>query len=389
VPSSTEARRSYVPLRGIASAISLLLAVWYSSDLGVLNRSYLAVIMVSCSLSIVAFTSGTTLTLRSLKGNQVSKSLRTSYSACILIEFFSSMGFFVVCLVAFSNIKEALPMNLIIIALVYYIAAFLHTITMEFLLYIDSFHTAAKLELITVLLQIVCFFLMRRWSSFSIASSVLVSFAIPYLVICIFTIWKTHSRGFNGFSNPVEFWMLTRGKHMFGSVIGVLDRLDRILIAFLLPTINLGQYATMGSLLSFFRFLPESISKILVSGPVNAQFKFIRKKFVLFVVVLLLVTSIIIISRFLIEKVLGPEWLLSVSIYICFALYEIFRGLFQIGYNQRLAKSKVPNNWVIVNLLVLSLILAVFLGKALGLVGIPLAFGIAYLISLRILKVAK
>ena len=175
---------------------------------------------------------------------------------------------------------------------------------------------------------------------------------------------------------------------MFGSVIGVLDRMDRILIAFLLPTINLGQYATMGSLLSFFRFLPESISKILVSGPVNAQFKFIRKKFVLFVVVLLLVTSIIIISRFLIEKVLGPERLLSASIYICFALYEIFRGLFQIGYNQRLAKSKVPNNWVIVNLLVLSLILAAFLGKALGLVGIPLAFGIAYLISLRILKVA-
>ena len=233
------------------------------------------------------------------------------------------------------------------------------------------------------------FFIVGRLTPLSIASSVLTSFAISYFLICIHLLTKIPERGFKGISNPADFWVLTKGKHFFGSVVGVLDRMDRTLIAFLLPTTNLGQYATMGSLLSFFRFLPEAISKILVSGPVNAQFKFVRKKSVLFGATILLVTSIIIVSRFLIEKILGPEWLLSVSIYICFAVYEIVRGLFQIGYNQRLAKSHVANNWVIVNLTVLSLILAIFLAKALGLVGVPLAFGVAYLISLRALRVAK
>lgn len=384
-----QGRKFYIPLRGLASIVSLILAVWYSRDLGVVNRSYLAVIMVACSLNIIAFTSGTTLTLRAHKSHQMKKSLRTSFSTCIILELFLSSIFFVSSLAIFSILKESLPINLVLIAAMYFVCAFFHTVLVEYLLAKDNFHSAAKFELATVLLQVILFFLISRLSKLSIASSVLTSFAFSYFIICCFIVYKSPSTGFIGFSNPREFWVLTRGKHLFGTVIGVLDRLDRVLVAFLLPTINLGQYATMGSLLSYFRFLPEAFSKIVVSGPVQTKFKSVSGKVTTSLIAAILIASVILVSRVLIEEILGFEWLLSIPIYLSFAFYEVMRGLFHINFNSRIAKSLMPNSWTLIKLFFICLVLAFILGKALGLIGIPLAFGFGYAVAYTILRFKK
>ena len=384
-----QGRKFYIPLRGLASMVSLFLAVGYSYDLGVVNRSYLAVVMVTCSLNIVAFTSGTTLTLRAHKSHQIKESLRTSFSTCIILELFFSLGFFLFSLVIFSMLKEPLPANLVLIAIVYFVCAFFHTVLLEYLLAKDNFHTAAKLEFVTVLLQVILFYLIKDFSSLSIASSVLTSLAISYFSICCFIVFKSPPTGFVGFSNPREFWVLTRGKHLFGTVIGVLDRLDRVLVAFLLPTINLGQYATMGSLLSLLRFLPEAFSKIVISGPVQTKYKSVLGKFITTAVAAIFMTLLILISRVVIEKVLGFEWLLSIPIYVSFALYEIARGAFHISYNNRIAKSSTPNSSNLINLVFICLALALILTKATGLIGIPLAFGIGYAIAYKNLRIKK
>ena len=247
----------------------------------------------------------------------------------------------------------------------------------------------AKLELATVLLQVILFFLIRNLSRLSIASSVLTSFALSYFIICCFIVYNSPSNGFIGFSSPMEFWVLTRGNHLFGTVIGALDRLDRILVAFLLPTINLGQYATMGSLLSFFRFLPEGFSKIVVSGPVHTKFKSVSGKITTSVAAAILIASVILVSRVLIEEILGFEWLLSIPIYLSFVFYEIMRGLFHINFNSRIAKSLMPNSWTLIRLLLTCLVLAFILSKALGLIGIPLAFGIGYTVAYITLRIKK
>jgi hypothetical protein len=384
-----QGRRFYIPLRGLASVVSLLLAVWYSHDLGVVNRSYLAVIMVACSLSIIAFTSGTTLTLRAYKSYQIVKSLRTSFSSCIILELIFSISFFVFSLVVFSIVKEPIPTNLVLIANVYFVCAFFHTVLVEYLLANDKFHTAAKLEFFTVLLQVMLFFLLNGYSSLSTASSVLISFAVSYFSICCFIVYKSPSSGFIGFSNPRNFWDLTKGKHLFGTVIGVLDRLDRVLVAFLLPTINLGQYATMGSLLSFFRFLPEAFSKIVVSGPIETKFKSTFSKITTIACSTILVLVVILISRIFIEAILGSEWLLSIPIYISFALYEIVRGFFHVRYNSCVAKLSTPSSWTLTNLFFICLVLAFILSNVMGLIGIPLAFGIGYLGAYTALRIEK
>lgn len=384
-----QGRKFYIPLRGLASVVSLILAVWYSRDLGVINRSYLAVIMVACSLNIIAFTSGTTLTLRTQKSHQMKMSLRTSFSTCIIFELLLSSVFFFSFLAIFSMLKERLPFNLVLIAGVYFVCAFFHTVLVEYLLAKDHFHSAAKVELATVLLQVILFFLIRNLSRLSIASSVLTSFALSYFIICCFIVYNSPSNGFVGFSSPREFWVLTQGNHLFGTVIGALDRLDRILVAFLLPTINLGQYATMGSLLSFFRFLPEGFSKIVVSGPVHTKFKSVSGKITTSVAAAILIASVILVSRVLIEEILGFEWLLSIPIYISFVFYEIMRGLFHINFNSRIAKSLRPNSWTLIRLLLTCLALAFILSKALGLIGIPLAFGIGYTVADITLRIKK
>lgn len=384
--NSAQARRSYIPLRGTAAAISLLLAVWYSRDLGIINRSYLAVIMVTCSLCVITFTSGTTFTLRAQKSNHLPRYLRTSFSACIILELLISFSFFLVSLMAFSAVKEKLPANLVVIASIYFICAFFHNTFMEYLLSLDRFGSASKLELSTVLLQVVSFFLMSKFFPLSIASSVLLSFAASYLSILIYIASTTPVREFFGFSNPRVFWVLTSGNHLLGTVLGALDRMDRVLIAFFLPTVNLGQYAAMGSLLSYFRFLPEALSKIIVSGPINRQFRLLKNKYITGISLVFFFSFVILFSRLFIEIALGSEWLLSIWVYVSFAVYEIARGWFQVLYNRNLSQRLVPSYWILVNLVFICLIFSMFAVSMLGLVGVPLAFGLGYLVSLKALK---
>jgi hypothetical protein len=98
---------------------------------------------------------------------------------------------------------------------------------------------------------------------------------------------------------------------------------------------------------------------------------------------------VILISRIFIEEILGSEWLLSIPIYISFALYEIVRGFFHVRYNSCLAKLSTPSSWTLINLFFICLVLAFILSNVMGLIGIPLAFGIGYLGAYTALRIEK
>jgi hypothetical protein len=323
------------------------------------------------------------------KSHNLTKLIQTSFSACIILELLLSICFFALFLTIFSIVKEPLPLNLLVIAMIYFVCAFFHNVFMEYLLSLDRFRTAANLEFLTVLLQVVIFSLVLEFGPLTVASSILVSFAVSYFTILGYILFKVPLLGFMGISNPRNFWILANGNHLIGTILGVLDRTDRVLIAFLLPTTSLGQYAAMASMLSYFRFLPEALSKIVVSGPIGTKLEFLRSKLGFFFGMTFLLSSIILVSRSFIEIVLGSEWLLSVWVYISFGLYEVVRGVFQVQYNKRLALSLSPNHWLLLGLASSCLVFSLFFTITLGLIGVPIAFGLCYLLALITLRASN
>ncbi len=371
-------RRVYVPMRGIASAASLILAFWYSKELGVLNRSFLAVIMTTSILCSIAFTSGATFTLRTLKVKGISDGLKKSFFTLVAIQGLLAFVTYSIALAIFSQFKDELPRKLILGALIYFIFSLLHLVMMEILLAADNFKKVGLLEVLTVVSQIVLFFGLSFITHISVASRVLLSLTISYFIICIYATLILDFKPFLGYNSPREFWRLTRGRNSLGTVLGILDRADRIIIAWTLPTINTGQYAVMGSILGFFRFIPDAISKIIVSGKIAFLIKVVRVKLL---VILGLTLSLVILtatSQIVIKFYLGAEWLLPWWISLLFGAQEIARGAFQVVQNERLSKLSGQNSNLHLFLLAMNVGLAFFLGRTLGLVGVPLGFLLGY-----------
>jgi len=382
VKSTTQSRRIYLPMRGFASAASLLLAFWYSRELGVLNRSFLAVIMTTSILCSVAYSSGSTFTLRSLKLNKISAELKKSFATLVLFQGAAAFVTFSIALFIFSEFKDQLPSQLIFVSMGYFMFSYLHLILMEILLAEDRFKKAGLLEVSTVWIQIITFFGFSFIGDVSIASRVLLSLMISYFIISIYVLSIINSRQFLGFVHPKHFWALTRGKNSLGTVIGILDRADRIVIAWVLPTINTGQYAVMGSILSFFRFAPDAISKIIVSRKSELLRTLVSLKLLVAFTSLLALILLTVFSQFVIRFFLGTDWLLPWWISITFGAQELARGAFQVAQNQRLAIFPNHRSNLPMYLLGVNLTLAVILSSFLGLIGVPLGFLIGYCFSL-------
>lgn len=78
------------------------------------------------------------------------------------------------------------------------------------------------------------------------------------------------------FGDPRIIFKQSKGNHSIGTVLGLVDRLDRLIIAWFLPFVLVAKFAVMSGLISFFRFLPDTLSKILVSTKSEAWRKFLK-----------------------------------------------------------------------------------------------------------------
>ncbi len=387
--TSFGSRKMYVPLRGFATVASLFLAFKYSKDLGVINRSYVAIIMTSSILSLTIFTSGTTLTLRNIKLDISNNRLNSSFSALIIIEGILGFTIFNFSLLIFSFLKSPIPNQLIMISSLYYISSFAHLVALESLLAQVKFKLAGKYEFITILLQISLYTFSELISSISIAVRLLLVFTLSYLIV-VFLILMRRDLPISVLKpnfEPQLFWNLCKNNHLINTSLGFVDRIDRIMIAWILPTINVGQYSAMSSLVSITRFIPDAVSKILVAGKVSSKYRITRNMALPIGLIILGVLSLIPFSQWLISRLLGPEWLLPWYISGIFLLQELGRGTFQILQNRELrnAQSVTAHNASII-LIVFTLVLGAIFALLLKLPGVPLGFAIAYLFAILYLR---
>ena len=377
-------QKRYLVAKVLATLLSLVFAFLYSRELGIVNRSILIYVFTLSSLTWIILTSGSTLTLRKLRPPKESREFG-SFITLVMIESLVGILVLTIGLLIFSNYKTAIPNPLIVLIYGYFLLSGFAMIMVEILITYLKYLFSGLIELIAVGIQVSLFFLIFKPLDFSTASKLLLSFNISYLVICF---WMAKvilsSMDINlKITSPILFWRTTKGSHLLGVSLGVVDRLDRFIIAFYFPTGTLAQYSAMSSLISYFRFIPEFFSRIMISGFILPYSIYRKNRILVLSFFLVAVSSIVFISRIFISNFLGEEWLLPVTIFIAFGIQEILRGAYQISinYNSKLNLS-FSTSFIPVVLLCLTLILSSLTVDLFGLIGIPIAFSLSFVVCI-------
>jgi hypothetical protein len=382
-------RRLYLPARGLTTALALGFALFYSRELGVVNRGYLAAIMTFTILTLVLFTSGTTLTLRNLSAKGDFLPSFFAFKSLIIIECFFALILFVFEILLFSILKNSIPVPLFFVSIVYFIASAMHLISLEILIALNLFKEASKFEIFTVLSQISFYIFFTKVTPFSTAIGLLLSFAISGAMISTVILIRHRSAlgDWKSFSPPLKFLKKTQGNHLIGAVQGIIDVSDRIIITWLLPVAYLAQYSVMSSFISFFRFAPDAYSKIIVSQKKEKYITLFTKSYLIFGSIILASMFMVIASRFSITHLLGPDWILPWGVSILFAIQELVRGSFQVSGAMRisLGNSTIVNR-ASLGLAAVGIPVSVFTTSLFGIYGVPLGFISTYVVLIFIMN---
>lgn len=385
-------RAWFLASRGVSTFASLGLALLYSSDLGQINRAVLAVVMTTNALLWIVTTSGSTLTLRTIGWPNLNKHLCNSFLSLVLIQLLIVLSIFLVVTNLYSTYKNQIPGNLLIIAIVYVCLSGFHLIVMEALISCSKFKLGAFLDISTIVLQCILYLFVLPLGNYSAASRVLLAYLFSYLLVGISgSLYLSHEYHHKvAFVNPRLFFKETRYKHSLGSSIGVMDRADRLIIGFSLQTFVLGKYAVTSSLIALLRFVPDTIARFIIAKEDLQKWKFIKNKYLILLLVLVLVISTIGLSRFVVERWLGPDWLIPINVCLAIAIQELIRGTYVILANKevKLGFSKNVNSTSIALPILAVLLAQLFLGS-LGLLAVPIGFCLAYGLSIMRLRVRK
>ena len=373
-------KRRYFAVKVLATFLSVVFAFLYSRELGIINRSILVYTFTLSSMTWIILTSGTTLTLRKMRPSGESQKFG-SFVSLVAIETLVGIMTLAIGLAAYSKFKTEIPIPLLPLIFGYFLLSGVAMILVETLVSFLKYLHSGFIELAAVVIQILFFFLLLQPFEFSIASRLLISFNASYLLICFWMIRALSKLGVPRYAMapPQIFWKLTKGSHLLGVTLGIMDRLDRFLIAFYFPTGTLAKYSAMSTLISYFRFVPEFFSRIIVSGFILPSAVILRNKFAIVTFFLASAFVIVLTSRFLISNFLGREWALGFAVFVAFAIQEILRGLYQITLNHKakLNLSLITNS-VPLSLVIIALILSTIMAKVFGVIGIPVAFSITF-----------
>jgi O-antigen/teichoic acid export membrane protein len=135
-------------------------------------------------------------------------------------------------------------------------------------------------------------------------------------------------------------------------------------------------------LISYFRFVPEFISRVLIArnDPIYLELRKHRK--ILFLGILLVGSLMIFSAQSLIRTLLGSSWVLSIGIVIAFVIQELARGTYQLTLNMIIKRGDTESAKYIPWILIIAVLPLVALAiKLFGLIGVPLSFTAVFLLA--------
>lgn len=378
---------SYVIYRGLASGLALLFSLFYSKGLGVENRSIVTVIFVTALIFLTVFTSGFSLGFRS---QYQSSTLEAQFSNFFWLSIFSAGLVSMAALLSlsfYSQLKSQIPIVLLVLALTYAFWVTLADLSHQALLAFSKFKVAAVIDFLGVFIQILVYISINLTNKISLASSLLSSIIVSYIISTLLSlvfILQHQSLNFN-FSVRSIRTLFLQSKHfqLVGISHGLADRIDRFLLAWLMPLSFLGSYSVGTSLLMYARFIPEAIERLIVGKQFAFRIGLAKKSLMGRVTTLFLISvsagSAALISKLFVSVFLGELWSLPTSIILMFALQEILRGYYYFVIAHLVVEAKPKLVERLSGVLVPLSLFTGFVGlKLLGGFGVPFGIAISY-----------
>lgn len=376
-------------LASIATAsIALVFSFLYSRDLGAQNRGIIGVVFLASLMFTTVFLGGLNLTFRA---HETPIATSTHSVAFCLISFFSafvnSMYVFFICQI-YSMYKSSIPSNLVYAAMIYSFTSVLLNQIFQLLLALDLITLRWRLDLMVVILQVVVFYTVGCLE-ISVANRVLLSFATSYSfafgLVSIYLAQKRLLQLKEGWTKETFLQLIQSSKnnHAYTSLLALLDRIDRIFVLVLFPTSTFGVYSFVTGFISSARFIPESVSAMIVAGKLGSlenrlHFR-TRTKRVLAVFSSALVGAI---SFLITGYTFSSFGLISLLVPMIFALSEILRGVFvtRLSFYVKFYASNFPMRSV-GTVLSVFVVFALLTYSNIGLLSMPVALALGYALS--------
>jgi hypothetical protein len=297
--------------------------------------------------------------------------------------------------IIYSNSKTFVPINLLMMGGIY--SLFSVALNQFFQILLAKGLTALKwkLDLIMVLIQTMLYFFLRNSLDISVAVCILMSFTCSYIVlICIVVLYVLKGQTI---SIEDSVGVITRTKELFLAAksnigysisIGILDRVDRIIVLVIFPANVYGIYSYLTGILVFTRFIPDSISTLVIAKKTLIDIRISTT----FQKILLLVLSVFFgaMAYLITEKAFyeGDTVLLLVA--ILFGFSELLRATYISSMSHMFERSgdRTPFRTSLL-LLISSTFLGIILVQFFGLFGIPLALALSYMVVLGYLNRGK
>lgn len=386
---SWKIKSGFVLVRAISSLLALGFSLYYSRALGVEKRSLVTLILVVTVTVMVALTAGVGLAFRKYTVIEPDLISLSAFLYTNLILAFLVSGISILALSVYSATHVSIPSTLLYLASIY---AFLGALDFNFhqgLIAYGMFKIGSILDLTTISIQILVFFLLTLSNQVSIAASLFTSLIISYLTSVVSSILillvHTNASITTSWKEIALLFKKSTPFHIVGIAGGFADRIDRLMIAWFLPLTFLGKYAVGTSLLTYLRFLPEAFSRLIISGQSSFQLsrlKLMSKSWLLHLLAGVFISIVLAgLSQLMVLIALGQQWLISFMVIAGFSVQELMRGYFQLRVSVLIAESKEKLVTKISLLLIaLTTLLSLIGVKLAGLIGVPIGIAISYTI---------
>ena len=356
--------------------------------MGLESRSVLTFILTIVSLLVLGITSNLGLRLRQKISMQGDKKLLVSkyLSDLVHITLVLLIVFFPIML-SYSFLVTPINLKILILATLLLITSNLAYGFSEMLVALDKIKTVGLFGISEILLQLVVFYLAHNLIGTSLIISVFLGFSISYLISSTTTLMISRqyidlATIFRNLKNKIRIPELLDRESLAVSLPFIfMDRLDKILIGFLLPLPDLSKYSIVLVFFSALRSIPEAIARIRFS---RHSFTYKNKKTKLpwgLIVIAFVIVGIYPAYSFLISNLLGANWLVTFNTFLVVGVFEVARGFFLLQINFDFASAKNSNTFRNILLLIsLSILFTSVTISTLGLVAVPASFGASYLV---------
>jgi hypothetical protein len=336
---------------------------------------------------VLGITSSLGLRLRekiSLQGNQ--KDIFSKYLSDLAHLTLVILLLFFPMILAYSLLVTQINLKILLLATFLLITSNLAYGMSEMLIALDRIRTVGLIGILEILLQFIVFCFAHYFGGTSLIISVLVGMSISYLIsfIIILNMGWLHlefTEIFRNLSRKVRISRLLNRESLAVSLPFVfMDRLDKILIGFMLPLPDLSKYSIVLVFFSALRIIPEAVARIRFSRH-SVSYTNVKNKIPWGVLTLILIIiGIYPLYNFLISNLLDSSWLVSFNTFLLVGAFEVARGFFLLQINFDFVSARNSNAFRNILLLIsLSMILTFSSISSLGLVAVPISFGTAYL----------